>query len=59
MAEGYQQQRELLADLEFRHDDLLHRLDALEKRVQEVLAEYIRPRAADQPAGDDNARRAA
>lgn len=59
MADEYQQQRVVLADLESRHDDLLRRLDDLEKRVQEVLAEYLRPRAAEPQPNDDNARRAA
>lgn len=36
-------QLQVLLDLEARHDDLLRRLDELEHRVADVLAEYQPP----------------
>ncbi len=49
-------QLEALLELEARHDDLLERLDALDKRVAKVLAQYLPGRDRDaQPcaAGPD------
>ena len=39
-------QLEALLDLEGRHDDLLERLDALDKRVKKVLSECLPPQPA-------------
>ena len=41
---------ETLAELESRHDDLLERLDSLDKQVAKVLNEY---RGAEQPPTPD------
>jgi len=43
---------EAIIDLETRHDDLLQQLDDLDKRVERVLAEWIKhePAAAAQAA---------
>lgn len=38
--DGSVSQLDLLVDLESRHDDLLRRLDELDKRVSQVLAEW-------------------
>jgi len=38
-------QLETLLDLEARHDDLLRRLDALDKRVERVLADCLPEKA--------------
>jgi len=38
-------QLEALLDLEARHDDLLERLDALDKRVERVLADCLPEKA--------------
>jgi hypothetical protein len=41
-------QLKLLLDLESRHEDLLDRLDDLDKRVEKVLAEFL-PRCEPTP----------
>ena len=41
-------QLKLLLDLESRHEDLLDRLDDLDKRVEKVLAEFL-PRREPSP----------
>lgn len=41
-------QLETLLDLEARHDDLLRRLDALDKRVERVLADCLPEKAKGQ-----------
>jgi hypothetical protein len=41
-----QQQLETLLELDARHDDLLQRLDELDRRITTVLAEYAPPASA-------------
>lgn len=43
-------QLERLLDLDTRHDELLLRLDELDKQVEKVLAECLAVRQADEPA---------
>lgn len=40
---------DILLDLEARHDDLLRRLEELDKRVEKVLAEWQPPRRPQEP----------
>jgi tetrahydromethanopterin S-methyltransferase subunit G len=40
MFDDYKAQTKLLVELEERHDDLLRRLDDLDKRVEKVLGEW-------------------
>jgi len=47
--EGTLNQLDILVDLETRHDDLLRRLDDLDRRVAAVLAEW-QPGRPDAPA---------
>ena len=41
---------DLLIDLESRHDELLTRLDELDKRVQNVLTDWQAPRPSANPS---------
>jgi hypothetical protein len=41
---------DLLIDLESRHDELLMRLDELDKRVQNVLTDWQAPRPSANPS---------
>ncbi len=43
-----QQQLQMLLDLDARHDDLLRRLDELDRRINAVLAEYAPVAAVDE-----------
>ncbi len=47
MMDNYASQLEALLDLDRRHEELLERLDELDKRVEAVLAEWL---AGRQPA---------
>lgn len=40
-------QLETIAELDQRHDELLQRLEELDKRVEKVLAEWVAGRVAD------------
>lgn len=46
-------QLEALLDLEARHDELLERLDELDRRVEKVLAECLRGRQEEQATSAD------
>jgi tetrahydromethanopterin S-methyltransferase subunit G len=41
MLDNYAAQLETLLDLDRRHDELLERLDELDRRVEKVLAEWL------------------
>lgn len=45
--DGTPHQLDILVDLEARHDDLLRRLEELDKRVEKVLAEWQPARKPD------------
>jgi hypothetical protein len=46
--DGASNRLDILLDLEARHDDLLRRLEELDKRVEKVLAEW-QPRKPQEP----------
>jgi hypothetical protein len=49
--------RELVDRLDSRHEELIQKLDELNARIEQTLAECLRTRAA--ARGDDEARKAA
>ena len=45
-------QLQILLELDARHDDLLQRLDALDKQVVQVLSKYTTDRSTQAPSPD-------
>lgn len=57
MSVSPQTARELVDRLDSRHEELIQKLDELNARIEQALAEYLRTRAAARE--DDEARKAA